>query len=224
MNRSTFRTCQLAFVAGTVLFSSFLAPAGAIERSLLGIHIYSNVKTVLHRFGNPTYVLNAGQSYNTTTSSVTYSGAPQMPGQGAGSDQIGNALPPLQPLGGPVSAYGAPQLPEDYNTATADTAPVNGEVTLVYEKGNGNTYEFVLSTSGSVVQITALGYSDPIAKTIKGIRFGSTYTQLLNHYGYPESQNESDGGVRVVDYAKRAHVAFELLNNQVVGIVVAAVD
>jgi len=235
-------------LAGTVLFSGCLTPANAVERSLLGIHIYSNVSAVLHKFGNPNYVLNVGQSFNSNSGTVNGGATGQGFGNGptggfAGSDsppggfagglipsgfnpgepgQPG-ALPPLQPAGGPVAAFGQSQGNGEANAQTSASTVVAGEVTLVYQKPSGVTYQFLLSPSGSVLQITSLGYSDALTKTTKAVRFGSSYTQLIRKYGYPENQSESNG-VRIVDYSKRAHVAFELVDNSVVGIVVAAID
>ncbi len=194
------------------------ANAGAVERSLLGVHIYANVKTVLRKFGNPNYVLTAGQTFDASSNTVSTT----VPTGGA---SVG-PLPGLQPDGGPVPAFGTPQLPQNDNSAPAPTAPSNdGEVTLVYEKPNGLTYQFLLSPSGSVLQITALGYQDSSATTSRGVTFGTSLTQLENRYGYPENQPHTNADkVMVVDYSKKAHVAFELLDNTVVGIVVAAID
>jgi hypothetical protein len=132
-------------------------------------------------------------------------------------------LPPMAATGGPVAAFGTAQLPQNYSPTTAGAAVGLGEVTLVYVKPNGITYEFLLSTHGTVVQITALGYGDPRTKTSKNVTFGTSYTQLLNRYGYPPNQSQSNG-VTIVDYSKKDHVAFELYENHVVGIVVAAID
>jgi hypothetical protein len=217
MNRITFRACLLTTVAAAALFSANIASAGAVERSLLGVHIYSNVRVVLKRFGNPTYVLTSGQTFSTTTNSIV-----AVP---SGSNGPVGALPPLQPnSAGPVAAFGMGGADQDNapSPAAAPSAP-NGEVTLVFQKSNGVTYQFLLSPSGSVIQITALGYADAATKTSREVTFGSSYSQVINRYGYPEDQSEANG-VAVLDYSKRAHVAFELLNNEVVGIVVAAVS
>jgi hypothetical protein len=101
--------------------------------------------------------------------------------------------------------------------------PDAGEVTLVYQKPNGVTYQFLLSPHGSVLQITALGYNDALARTSKAIHFGSKYSELIARYGYPDNQTEANG-IRIVDFSKSGHVAFELVNNAVVGIVVASVS
>jgi hypothetical protein len=223
MTRKSYRFWISILVTASGLVSLSLSPARAVERGLLGIHIYSNVKTVLRAFGNPTDVLTSGQaaSVQTTVANATANSV------GSAVTAVLGSLPPLQPNNGggaPVPAFGmggqnqnaGPEQP----TTTTDS---NGEVTLVYKKGNGVTYEFLLSTSGSVIQITALGYGGANAKTTRGIAFGSSYTSVLGKYGYPETQTVTNG-VTVIDYSKRAHVAFELLNNQVIGIVVAAVD
>jgi hypothetical protein len=241
-------------IAGTALLSACLTPAGAVERSLLGIQINSNVKGVLRRFGNPTYVLNVGAATGTQTmggpggmngpgsqyganrgpgSQFGGPGGSPYGGRGMGSPFGGvggrafgsqlNSLPPLQAAGGPVSAFGQAQLPQNQGTMTTTASTTDGEVTLIYELPNNLTYQFLLSPSGSVKQVTALGYKDDSAKTSKDIRIGSSYTSIIGRYGYPENQSETNG-VTIVDYSKRAHVAFELINNSVVGIVVAAID
>ena len=241
MKRKSFRLWFVISFAGAVLLSSFTAPAGAAERSLLGIPIDANVKLVLRRFGNPNYVLTAGQAFNMQTSSVSGMGGGPPGQQGPANDyglgrmqsaiqgyanQLNSAmddqLPAMAPAGAPVSAYGQAQLPQNQGGPTTAAPPPMGEVTLVYQEPTGATYEFLLSTTGAVKQITALGYADVNARTSKAIHFGSTYTQLCAKYGFPEGQSETNG-VRIVDFSKSSHVAFELVNNAVVGIVVASV-
>jgi hypothetical protein len=279
MNRKYLR--GLTLIAGSLLTLSCVAPAHALERSLLGVHIYSSFRSVLEKYGNPTYVLTGGQSVTEMTGSNSILGgsnsaygsisplpplqpqqspqvqmqqspqfqpqqspqsqnsyvqAQQTPGyqgqaetqgmQGSSPGYFGGQADGGRGNGGPVSAFGmggdnapGPTTPQISDQTTAN----NGEVTLVFKKGSGVTYQFLLAPTGSVIQITALGYNDPTIRTARNITFGSSYTEVEGKYGYPENQSNING-VEVLDYTHRAHVAFELVNQEVIGIVVAAVD
>jgi hypothetical protein len=236
MHKKYFCSSLLMAAITALMFGCIAGSADAAERSLVGIRIYSNVKVVLLRLGNPEYVLTSGQTVpgaGTSTSTTGPSGGvsplPPLQPEGAGPSITfnpgGNQQGVNIPLGsGPVSAFGMggddAGTPPTQQTQTQQLD--NGEVTLVFQK-NDVTYEVLLSPSGSVIQITALGYSDPATRTEKGVTFGSSYPTVIAKYGYPENQTETNQVV-ILDYSHSAHCAFELVNDKVVGIVVAAVD
>jgi hypothetical protein len=110
------------------------------------------------------------------------------------------------------------------NGQTTDQAFQGKEVTYIYDKPNGLTYAFLLSPApnGRVIQITVAGYKSS-ARTSRGVVLGSTYAQVLAKYGFPEQQ-AVEGDTVFISYAHRAHVAFQLMHNHVVSIMVAYVQ
>lgn len=92
---------------------------------------------------------------------------------------------------------------------------------------NGSKYGFVLDKSNRVVQIEAIGLSNPKVKTQRGITFGSTFAQLIRKYNAPDGYEISGDNV-VVRFLVRNKVAFRLSRlgpnkpQVVTGIVVAA--
>ncbi len=94
---------------------------------------------------------------------------------------------------------------------------------LVKDTKGQNTavsYEFLINPSGSVSQIRCLGYQSPRRSvpgtpginTERGIRLGSSYSDILKAYGQPETY-EKVGNVLVLSYPRR-HVQFQLVNQQ----------
>lgn len=96
----------------------------------------------------------------------------------------------------------------------------------VYNR-NGSKYGFVLDKSNRVVQIEAIGMSNPKVKTAKGVTFGSTFAQLIKKYNAPDGYEISGDNI-VVRFMVRNKVAFRLSRlgpnkpQVVTGIVVAA--
>jgi len=92
---------------------------------------------------------------------------------------------------------------------------------------NGSKYGFVLDKSNRVVQIEAIGMSNPKVKTAKGVSFGSTFAQLIKKYNAPDGYEISGDNI-VVRFMVRNKVAFRLSRlgpnkpQVVTGIVVAA--
>lgn len=96
----------------------------------------------------------------------------------------------------------------------------------VYNR-NGSKYGFVLDKSNRVIQIEAIGLTNPRVKTARGIGFGSTFAQLIKKYNAPDGY-EINGDSVVVRFLVRNKVAFRLSRlgpnkpQVVTGIVVAA--
>ena len=202
-----------------LVFAAAAYPALAVERALVGVPIFSPAQEILRKFGNPNFILTSGQTFAGAAAST----ATTAPSAGLGQ------LPPLAPpgqampeFGGGARSFGGPTASSDTSSVDASAASP-GEVTYVYQKSNGITYQFLLSPTGKVIQITALGYSPAGARTSRGISLNSTYTQVLAKYGNPESI-EPTGLVTTLRYTRRAHVAFQLVANKVVGIIVAAIQ
>jgi hypothetical protein len=146
--------------------------------------------------------------------------------------QVGGAEP--TPTGGGDSARGAGNAAGAPSFGGGGKGPGGGGDTggrilftrWVYNR-NGSKYGFVLDKSNRVVQIEAIGLSNPKVKTKKGITFGSTFAQLIRKYNAPDGYEISGDNV-VVRFLVRNKVAFRLSRlgpnkpQVVTGIVVAA--
>ncbi len=95
----------------------------------------------------------------------------------------------------------------------------------VYKRGTSK-YGFILDKFNRVVQIEAIGMTDGRVKTSKGVRFGSTFGDIIKKYQTPDGY-EINGDNIVVRYLVRNKVAFRLSRlgankpHTVTGIVVA---
>lgn len=150
-------------------------------------------------------------------------GAPgSMPGEFGGggntSYSFGGMQPP-QPTFGPMGPRGPMGSGAPSTTTGEGSTYESQEVWYIYEKPNGMTYEFLLSPQGRVIEIAVAGYKGG-GTTSRGITLGSTYAQVLAKYGFPETQTV-ENGVVFLSYTHRAHVAFQLMDNKVVSIIVA---
>ena len=96
----------------------------------------------------------------------------------------------------------------------------------VYRVGSSR-YAFVLDKYNRIVQIEAMGLSDRKVSTSQGIKFGSTFADIITAYNVPDAY-EISGDTIVMRYLVRDHVAFRLSRlkpggpHKVTGIVVAA--
>jgi hypothetical protein len=96
----------------------------------------------------------------------------------------------------------------------------------VYRRGSSK-YAFVVDKFNRVVQIEAIGLADSKVGTSRGIRFGSTFANVIKAYNVPDAY-EISGDSIVIRYLVRDHVAFRLSRlkakepHRVTGIVVAA--
>lgn len=96
----------------------------------------------------------------------------------------------------------------------------------VYKRA-GSQYGFILDKFNRVVQIEAIGLSNPKVRTSTGLGFGSSFASLIKTYGAPDGY-ELMGDNLVVRYLIRNKVAFRLSRlgpdkpHVVTGVVVAA--
>jgi hypothetical protein len=206
------------------------------EISLIGINLYDPVQNVIKKFGNPDSV--RGVYLQSSAPSVTSQqpGVPSTPGMpsnsnfGAPSGTPPGTLPGVGPSGsGPYGssggAFGGPGAsPFQTPVANAPTTPGSGptsQTMLIYVK-KGSTYSFIINDKGRVVQIGSIAERDAATKTRKGITLGSTYGEVLKVYGYPEMHEFQGSTIMLLKYLKKQHVAFQLFNQKVVGITIAA--
>ena len=106
--------------------------------------------------------------------------------------------------------------------ATGGALPVKQAVTLIYDRAMGGDIEFTISPDQRVVQIRETGYKGAYG-TARGIKLGTTYAQVIAHYGSPENTFLT-GPILNIDYKDTLHCGFQFLDQRLVGIVVATPD
>ncbi len=107
-------------------------------------------------------------------------------------------------------------------SGTNSASSVDNTVTWVYDRPDGTSLEFTLSSGGRVIQIHLSGFKS-VYRTARGIALGNSYSTVATKYGFPESQNIT-GQVLNLNYIQKFHAAFQFLHQKLVGIIVAAVD
>ncbi len=113
------------------------------------------------------------------------------------------------------------------------SAPVSGgaaeSVTYtrwVYNRDN-NKFGFIVNRLGQIIQLEAIGLSNPKVKTRRGIGFGSEFKNVLEAYHNPDGY-EIGGDTILVKYLVNDKVAFRLTRlgdkkpHEVTGIVISA--
>lgn len=136
------------------------------------------------------------------------------------------------PSGAMMGSMGAPGMTGSMfgasgAVATREAESTEGEVTWVYEHG-GNTLMFLFNKDGRVIQIQTFGYTGA-GVTRRGIKLGANVDSIYKKYGWTANIQKS-GDSMTLDYSRKAHVAFQLVNRskgkgyRVVGITVALTD
>jgi hypothetical protein len=96
----------------------------------------------------------------------------------------------------------------------------------VYNR-DGCRYGFIINQQGQVVQIEAIGLNSPRARTNKGVRFGSTFGDIIRLYNNPDGYDIAGDNI-LMRFLNRNNVAFRLSRlgagkpQVVTGIVVSA--
>lgn len=168
------------------------------------------------------------------TMGAPMTGAPGLPGLPGG---IGApARPGMPPMAGTPTVPGMPGMAGMGGTPAGIGLPSVGlrttpggmmyeqETTLIYERPGGVIYEFLVNKDGYVVQAKAIGYEDKsgLARTSRGIKLGDTYQKVVAAYGWPK-EHQNMGATLYIRYPDH-HVAFQLYDNKVVSIIVAAME
>ena len=193
----------LAGIAFMMLSSPVRAASQPPERSLLGIKIFDKAALVLKKFGAPSKIVTS--TAGTTT-----------PGSNPAAPTV-----PTAPNPGEFANPGAPAQPAANGAASATADP--NEVVYEYATKAGTTLDFTISGDGRVIQISAAGQKNGNVRTLRGVTLGTSYIDVINKYGYPEGQDVTNS-VLTMRYVDRAHVAFQLFNQKVVSVTVAAVE
>jgi len=205
----TLAMAVMVSICGIGSTRSNAAPPVGPERSLVGIRIYSPSLTVLKKYGNPTDIITGADSASSSPNGGTTGGQP-----GMGPMPTPNSR---NEFGGGGTTGGGSTTGGESNPQAVN------EVTYRYVGKTGNKMDFLLSPDGRVIQITASGFHDINVKTARSITLGSSYLDVISKYGYPESQ-QNVNGIVTTKYTDRFHIAFQLFQNKVVSITVAAVE
>jgi len=160
------------------------------------------------------------------------SGMPGMMGPGMGPMPGMRLAGTATPMGGPVGPQGGvfplPGISGAGGPTTQGAMPSTqmetvspDKVVWIYRLKGGITLRVTMAQSdGRVVEVTVSGTSWAKARTSKGITLGSSYSDIMKAYGWPEEQSES-GGYLFCRYDQSYHVVFGLRNKKVVSITIS---
>jgi len=132
---------------------------------------------------------------------------------------------PMGPMGGPMGPMGG--APAGGGAGFGNQATTRVVNTRWVYKRNGTRLGFIIDKFNRIVQIEAIGLSNPAVRTKRGVTFGATFADIIKKYGAPDAY-EIGGNTLVMRYLVKHKVAFRLNRlgvdkpHQVTGIVVAA--
>ena len=162
------------------------------------------------------------------------SGSPSFPGMPGGSPGGGGGYPgmpggspgggggyPGMPGGSPGGGGGYPGMPGGYGSGGA-TGFTPGTETWVYDRPDGDSLLFLISSDHRVIEIQASGLKSDFS-TSRGITLGSKPVAVHERYSLPESTNVV-GKITNENYSHKFRCAFQYYKGRVVGIIVAAAD
>jgi hypothetical protein len=141
-------------------------------------------------------------------------GRPGMPGRQGG----GAGFPGAPGRGGGGAGAGVPNSGGAAESVTYTR--------WIYNRSN-NKFAFVVNRLGQVIQIEAIGLSNPKVRTKRGIEFGSQFGAIVKAYHNPDGYDIGGDNI-LVKYLVNDKVAFRLTRlaekkpHQVTGIVVSA--
>jgi len=205
--RRTWSRILIVVAMTTVLGAS--ASATSVERSLVGVKIFSPMSLVLKKFGTPTEVRIGGQS----------TGNGPGPGGGGGGMPSGIAGSP----GGIPFPGGGMSFPGGGGGGNAQSSQKT-TVVWEYDQPDAGYIEFTFSSDGRVIQIHATGLHSSLVKTARGANLGMKLSDVLNLYGFPEEGQSISGKILTLNYTNRDHCQLQFFNGRLVGVIVAAID
>ncbi|MBC7238228.1 MAG: hypothetical protein H5T69_20490 [Chloroflexi bacterium] len=156
-------------------------------------------------------------------------GMPGMMGSGMGPMPGMRPAGTATPMGGPVGPQGGVFPLPGISGAGMPGAAAQGitvspdKMLWIYRLKGGITLRVTLAQAdGRVVEVTVSGNKWEKARTSKGITLGSSYTDVLKAYGWPEETSESEGNI-FCRYDQTYHVVFGIRssNKKVVSITIS---
>lgn len=249
------RLTKFAFAAGLVAIGATSALAQSLkgERGLVGIKLYDSGVRLVSVYGSPDDIqavtlgggavgpANGGGGAGRGAGPGGPSAAGTASGGGGASQDafdltFGNDILRQAGKGGGPDGGGFAGAPGGQEGLSGDggggtrggaASGANSIFTRwVYRRG-GSRYGFVLDKFNRVVQIEAVGLSNPKVRTSTGLGFGTSFASIIKTYGAPDGY-ELNGDNLMVRYLVRNKVAFRLSRlgldkpHVVTGIVVAA--
>jgi hypothetical protein len=193
------------------------ASATSVERSLVGVKIFSPMSLVLKKFGTPTEVRIGSQS---TGNGV---GAP-IGGGGGGMPSGIPGLPPGISIPGGGAGISFPGAGGGGGGGGNGGPAAQRTVVWEYDQPDAGYIEFTFSSDGRVIQIHATGLTSSLVKTARGASLGMKLSDVLNLYGFPEEGQTITGKILTLNYTNRDHCQLQFFNGRLVGVIVAAID
>lgn len=248
------RLNKFAFAAGLVAIGATSALAQSLkgESGLVGIKLYDSGVRLVSMYGSPDDIqavtlgggavgpANGGGGPGRGAGPGGPSAAGTAAGGGGGAAQdafdltFGNDILRQGGKGGPDGGFAGAPGGQEGELAGGGGGGRGGAVSAagaiftrwIYRRG-GSRYGFVLDKFNRVVQIEAVGLSNPKVRTSTGLGFGSSFASIIKTYGAPDGY-ELNGDSLMVRYLVRNKVAFRLSRlgqdkpHVVTGVVVAA--
>jgi hypothetical protein len=207
-----------------------------IERSLAGVRIGTKASELTRRFKNPppTLALGAGggadesaNPFGASPGGFSSAGPGALPGMGMPMPG-GVPMPGGMPMGGGMPMAGPSVNPFAPAGDGTETAAQGSGPAVTYTWRNflgkkGFDFQAQVDEDGRVIQLVGSSLSNVGIRTARNIGFGSTYSDVLAAYGWPEAHTMSGNFIQA-SYQETAHVAFQFLNYKVVRIIVADVQ
>ena len=227
---------------------------GKAENGLVGVDLFDTGLSLLDRFGSPNDIMGlsldgqgvgpgggfGGRAGGGGTNQRAGGGGGGSAGE-VGLDLIGDPFSPKDRLnvqggafGGPAAAGGGGQDGPPAGGGGGGggaAASTTAENRILYTRWIYNRptsrYGFIMDKFQRVIQIEAVGLVDSSVRTSRGIRFGSTFEDVIRAHNVPDAY-EIAGESMVLRYLVRDHVAFRMSKvdpkepHQVTGIVVSA--
>ena len=250
--RNTARVWGVALAATSLALAVPAQAQRGLERVLGGIRLNTTSRNVLAKYGNPTQVVvgevgfripgtrpvpsafaaGAGDPGGVPGGIAPYPAGPEGAAPGSPFGGVGGFPGAPGGPGGP-GMPGAEGEPGGFGQPGANVGPFGNtfsklarsqEVTWIYDRPGGISYEFVIGPEGRVVQIKAIGYGRQAnTSTARGIKLGSTYAQVVQKYGYAEEYQQV-GPILVASYRNKAHASFQFMNSKVIAITISTVE
>ncbi|HLJ55514.1 MAG TPA: hypothetical protein VKT77_10790, partial [Chthonomonadaceae bacterium] len=129
-----------------------------------------------------------------------------------------------QNMAGMSNSGGAGNSGGGGGASEAPAAPEYEATWWYHDKKNGIHKSFLFNKDGRVIQVQEYGF-DPAhksGKTHRGIGLGSSFNQVLHTYGW-SMDGLNDGRNMIMRFGGEDKVAFQLVDNRVLGITIAVV-
>ena len=207
----------------------------AVGEEFLGIRLDKDrFSDVMRRYGSPHEIQAGGPRLTESMIPVAppAGSAPGMPSPGGGLPGFPGGGPPGSPGGG---GFGGGPRGSSGSSGSRSSGSPNDEKILYTEqtettwwyhfarKGKPTYhYAFMFNKAGRVIQIQEYGFSQG-GKTKAGVGLGSSLGDVLGKYGFSNDGERAENDKLTLRYGGTNRMAFQIINNQVLGITLARV-